>query len=130
MLGQMRRRELTGEERSQAADRGCALAASGWLTSRQRDPALTLVGREKIQLGFAEAHLSLNRASEIERIMMAGDFIANSGGLAEFERELVGKRLDLINVSAAVAKTYADGANFILGMGDLTNLSRVIMKAS
>jgi len=130
LLDQVSRRELTGDERSQAQYRGAALAASGWLTARKRDPSLPLLGRERIQLGFAEAHLALDAAGKIERVMMAGDLIANSGGLAGFERELSGKRLDLISVSAAVAKTYADGANYILGMGDLTNLSRVIMKAS
>jgi len=129
-LDQVRRRELTGDERSQAEYRGAGLAASGWLTARKRDPSLTLFGRERIQLGFAEAHLALDAAGKIERMMMAGDLIANSGGLAEFERELSGKRLDLMSVSAAVAKIYADGANYILGMGDLTNLSRLIMKAS
>jgi len=130
LLDGFKRRELTDDERSQAQYRGARLEASGWLTARKRHPSLTLVGRERIQLGFAEAHLALNDEGKIERIMMAGDFIANSGGLAEFERALVGKRLDLMGVSAAAAKIYADGTNYILGLGDLTNLSRVIMKAS
>ncbi|MGD0074639.1 MAG: hypothetical protein ABSD31_09905 [Candidatus Binataceae bacterium] len=130
MFGRLGRREFTAAERAQAKGCGAELAAAGWLTSRRHDPSLTMVGRERIQLGFAEARLALNDAGTIERVMITGDLIANSGGLAEFERELSGKRLDLISVSAAVAKTYADGANYILGMGDLTNLSRLIMKAS
>jgi len=130
LMTQVTRRQLTAEERSQAKSRGNALAARGWLTDRRPDPSLTLVGRERIQLGFAEAHLAVDAAGIIERIKMAGDLIANSGGLAEFERELIGKRLDLVSVSAAVAKIYANGANYILGAGDLTNISRIIMKAS
>ncbi len=130
MFGRVGRRALTAAERAQAKRCGTELAASGWLTSRKSDPSLTMVGRERIQLGFAEARLALNEAGTIERVMIAGDLIANSGGLTEFERALSGKRLDLISVSAAVAKTYADGANYILGVGDLTNLSRLIMKAS
>lgn len=130
LFGDVRHRELTSADRLEARERGAALAASGWLTSRHRDPFLGMVGREAIQLGFAEAHLALNAGGEIERLTMAGDFIANSGGLAEFERELQGKRLDLMNVSAAAAKIYGDGGNYILGFGDLANLCRVIMKAS
>jgi lipoate-protein ligase A len=128
-LMEVRRRELTQDEWSRAKS-GSADMASGWLTSRKPDPALRLVGRERIQLGYAEAYLTLDTLGRIERLMMAGDFIANSSGLDEFEHELAGKRLDLVNVSAAVAKVYADGANYMLGLGDLTNLSRVIMKAS
>jgi len=130
LFGDVRRRELTSDERFQARHRGAELAASQWLTARKRDPSLGLVGRERIQLGFAEAYLALNAAGEIDRVMMAGDFIANSAGLAEFEREVQGKRLDLMNVSAAAAKIYGNGANYILGLGDLTNLCRIIMKAS
>ncbi len=130
LFGQLRRRQLTDDERSQAEYRGAGLAASGWLTARKRDPSLTLLGRERIQLGVAEAHLALDAAGKIERMMIAGDLIANSSGLAEFERELSGKRFDLMSVSAAIAKIYADDANYILGIGDLTNLSQLIMKAS
>ncbi len=130
LFGGVTRREIASGERSEARERGAALATSGWLTARHHDPSLRLVGREAIQLGFAEAHLALNAGGEIERLMMAGDFIANSGGLAKFEHELRGKRLDLMNLSAAAAKVYGDGENYILGLGDLTNLCRVIMKAS
>ena len=130
LFGDARRRELTSDERLEARHRGAELAASQWLTARKRDPSLGLVGRERIQLGFAEAYLALNAAGQIDRLMMAGDFIANSGGLAAFERELKGKRPDLMSVSAALAKVYGDGVNYILGVGDLTNLCRIIMKAS
>ena len=127
-LTEVRHRELTQEECSQARSRGDM--AARWLTSRRHDPALRFVGRERLQLGFAEAHVALDSRGQIERVMMAGDFIANSSGLDAFEHELGGKRMDLMSVSAAVAKVYADGANYILGFGDLTNLARVIMKAS
>ena len=130
LLEQVRRRELTDQEGAETKSRGADLAARGWLTSRKRDPTLTLAGRERIQLGFAEAYLALDVTNEIDRIVIAGDLIANSAGLEQFERELRGKPLDLVSVSAAVAKTYADGANYVLGIGDLTNLTRVIMKAS
>lgn len=128
-LLEVSRRELTPEEWSQAKFRTGGID-DVWLNARKLDPKLPLVGRERIQLGYAEAHLALDSRGTIERLMMAGDFIANSSGLAAFEHELIGERSDLISVSAAVAKIYGDGANYILGLGDLVNLSRAIMKAS
>ncbi len=130
LFGDLRRRKLTSTESIEADQRGGALAASQWLTARKCDPSLGLVGRERIQLGFIEAHLALNRAGMIDRLMIAGDFIANSGGIDDFERELTGKRPDMISLTGAAARIFGDGRNYILGVGDLSNLTRAIMKAS
>jgi hypothetical protein len=60
---------------------------------------------------------------------MAGDLIANSPGLRQFENELVGRPLDLASVTRAVESTYADGTNFILGIGELDSLVKLVANA-
>jgi len=124
----IQRRDLTGAETAAAHERSTAPGAQ-WLCDRKPDSALNLVGRASIQLGFMEARLALS-GERIERIALSGDFIANSPGLAEFEQRLAGQRLDLMTLTAAAAQTYSDGAKFILGCGDLSNLAALIVKAS
>ncbi len=130
LLGGVRPRELTPDERVEAERHAEAAALGQWLRARRPEPELDQVGRERGQLGFVEAHLALDGGGKIERLMMAGDFIANSSGVAEFEHALAGQRLDPMTVSAAAAKTFATGVSYILGLGDLANLVKVIMKAA
>jgi lipoate-protein ligase A len=129
LAGEIRRRDLTAAEREESARRGAALNAAGWLNDRKPDPALDRTSRAGAQLGFVEARLRLGESGAIERVMIAGDFIANSPGLARFESELRGHPLDLPTVTAAAVRTFGDGANYFLGMGDLANLVSLVMKA-
>ena len=76
-----------------------------------------------------EARLAV-AGDRIERIEFYGDFIANSAGLIQFEQNLAAKRLDLMTLTGAALQVYGDGSNFILGCGDLSNLARLILKAS
>ncbi|HKD65282.1 MAG TPA: lipoate protein ligase C-terminal domain-containing protein [Candidatus Binataceae bacterium] len=127
LLRGTRRRELTAAEAAAASAPVSKLARG--LFGRQPDPSLSLTGRLGIQLGFIEAHLAPSE-ERIERIEFYGDFIANSAGLTRFEQSLAGQRLDLMTLTSVALQTYGDGSNFILGCGDLSNLARLILKAS
>ena len=58
-----------------------------------------------------------------------GDFIANSPGVSAFQSEMVGRHFDLASVSAAVMKVFGHGDNFILGIGELSSLVKLITRA-
>ncbi len=129
-LGQVEVRELTTPERSDGERRGAALRSAGWLNDSVPDASLDKVARASSQLGFVEARLKLRDDGTIDRIKVAGDFLANSPGLAQFESELSGMRLDLATVSSAAMRVFGAGSNYILGMGELADLVRLIMKAA
>jgi lipoate-protein ligase A len=127
-LSDVSRRALSGEERAQAEDRGRRLLESGWLGRACESPSLK-AGRAPSQLGYIEARVALDDAGHIEQLELSGDFIANSTGVAAFEREARGKSADFGSMSAAAMKVFGDGSNFILGIGDLSNLANLIAKA-
>jgi hypothetical protein len=126
-FGAGRRRDLTVAEIAAAGSQASGLAQ--WLGGRRPDPSLHMAGRLSIQLGSMELRMAVN-GDRIERIEFYGDFIANSTGLTRFEQNLRGKRLDLMTLTAAASQVYSAGSNFILGCGDLTNLARLILKAT
>jgi hypothetical protein len=106
-----------------------ALVASAWLNDRVRiAPQVGTIKKNRIaaQLGAIEATVAVESDDTIAAITLSGDFIANSSAIAELEKELIGKRLDLGSVSHAVTKIYAHGENFFLGTGELSNLVRLI----
>lgn len=129
LLGAIRMREMTQSELAQGEQRGRALAAAGWLNRLGRERATDRFSRATSQLGAVEARVSLTAGATIERIAITGDLIANSPGLTEFENEVIGKPLDLASVSTAVMRVYGDGRNFILGIGELENLARLVAQA-
>jgi lipoate-protein ligase A len=127
LLGETRRRELTAFETADASRR--ALVTSGWLNDRVRIAAQAgTIKKNRIaaQLGAIEAAVAVESDDTIAAITLSGDFIANSSAIAELEKELIGKRLDLGSVSHAVTKIFAHGKNFFLGAGELSNLVRLI----
>jgi hypothetical protein len=126
MFGGTRRRDRTAAETIAAHNQASALAH--WLEHRNPEPALSMAGRLGIQLGTMEVWIAA-AGERIQRIAFYGDFIADSAGLAGFEQNLAGQRLDLMTLTAAALETYADGSHFILGCGDLGNLARLILKA-
>ena len=71
-----------------------------------------------------------SRPTASSRISISvGDVIANSSGIAALRSEMSGRRLDLPSVSSAVMKVFGHGDNFILGIGDLANLVKLITRA-
>lgn len=128
VFGATRPRDLTDAEVAAAADLAGTMGAS-WLHHRWPEASLNLAARSSVQLGVMEARLAAAEG-KIERVALYGDFIANTAGLAQFEENLRGQSLDLMTMTAVVLQTYGDGSNFLLGCGDLTNLARLILKAS
>ncbi|MGC2493364.1 lipoate--protein ligase family protein [Candidatus Binatus sp.] len=125
-LGETRRRELSAIEIAQAQHRGRALANSNWLHERMVEPSMTLKNRIASQLGAIEVAVALAEDRRIEAARLSGDFIANSPAIAELERELRGRTLDLPSIANAVTKTFGHDGNFFLGAGELSNLVRLI----
>lgn len=128
--GSIHERTLEPEERTQAERRAAELAASRWLRLFADPQSFNRSNRIAAQLGAVEARIEVADNFTIERLMLTGDFIANSAGVAELGRELAGTTLDLPSVTRAVMNTYGDGRNFILGLGDLENLVRLIAEAA
>ncbi len=128
--GSIHERALEPEESTQAERRARDLAASRWLRLFADPQSFNRSNRIAAQLGAVEARLEVSDNFTIERMMLTGDFIANSPSIAELERELVGTTLDLPSVTRAVMNTYGNGRNFILGLGGLENLVRLIAEAA
>ena len=127
LLGKTHTRELTEAEIAEAANRGRAMVADGWINDRiERRSEAVKKNRIAAQLGAIEAAVALESDGTIAAVTLSGDFIANSGGVGELEYELRGKPLDLATVSNAVTKTFGHGGNFFLGAGELSNLVRLI----
>ncbi len=120
------RRELTAMENAQAERRGASMEQLGWLSLSS---AGTLSSRMASQLGSIEARVKVSFDGVVERLGLFGDFIANSPGIGAFQSEMVGRRLDLASVSAAVMKVFGHRDNFILGVGELSNLAKLITRA-
>jgi hypothetical protein len=85
--------------------------------------------RMTAQLGQIEAWLGVSADNRIERLMLSGDLIGNSSGIALFEAALEGQTHDLIAVSNSVARVFSADRNFILGFGELSNLVRLVVEA-
>jgi lipoate-protein ligase A len=126
-LGGGNPRELSPLELAQAARRAASFDSAEWLELRA--PENAAVARMQSQLGTVEVRASLSPAETVERLVLAGDIIANSPGARAFASELAGKRLDLPSASAAVMKIFGHEDNFILGIGELANLARLVTRA-
>ncbi len=133
-LGEVSRREFSGAELAHGAHRGAALEKEGWLNAIGRDMNIgtekaVLTNHQASQLGAVEARVALGGDGRIDRVVLSGDYIANSPSIAEFQGDLRGQPLDLVSVSRAVTKTFAQAngsRNFILGVGNLVALARLV----
>lgn len=126
LLGGGDRRELTALEKAHAERRGASLEQRGWLELRTDG---NLTSRIASQLGSIEARVKASADGAVEKIDLVGDLIANSPGIAAYQSEMSGRRLDLASVSAAVMKVFGHGDNFVLGIGELSNLVKLITRA-
>ena len=126
LLGGGARREITALENAHAERRGASLEQRRWL---QLSTDGNLSSRLASQLGSIEARVKISADGAVKKIDLVGDLIANSPGIAAFQSELSGRRLDLASVSAAVMKIFGHGDNFILGIGELSNLVKLITRA-
>jgi len=126
LLGGGERRELTPIEIAQAERRGASLEQREWLRlSADGD----LTNRMGSQLGSIEVRVKTSADGAIQKLDLVGDLIANSPGIAALQSELIGSRLDVASVSSAVMKIFGRGDNFILGIGELSNLVKLVTRA-
>ncbi len=126
LLGGGNRRELTAVENAQAQRRGASMEQRGWL---HLSPDDNLLSHMATQLGSIEARVKTSSAGAVESLGLYGDLIANSPGIAALKSGMIGQRLDLASVSDAVMKVFGGGDNFILGIGELSNLVKLITRA-
>ncbi len=126
VLGGANRREPTPLEIAQAEQRAASRKDE---FSFEIPSADALSNRMQSQLGVVETRVTLAPDGSIARFGVFGDFIANSPAIRALERELTGKPFEFATVSSAVMKIFAQGDNFILGIGDLSNLVNLVMRA-
>lgn len=128
-LGEVRERELAHQEIGHAVEGGKALQSIHWLRRVADASEYNRSSRMTAQLGQIEAWLGVTAENRIERLMLGGDLIGNSSGIADFEAALEGQTHDLVAVSNAVARVFSAERNFILGFGELSNLVRLVVQA-
>ena len=128
-LGEVRERELAPEEIRHAVEGGEALQSIHWLRRVADASEYNRSGRMTAQLGQIVVRLGVSADNRIERLMLSGDLIANSSGIAFFEAALEGQTHDLVAVSNSVASVFSADRNFILGLGELSNLVRLVVEA-
>ncbi len=125
-------RALSAGERAAALRRGAELTRPRWLR-RAPAPSFNRTARITSQLGSIQAHLEVRSAGTIARAMLSGEFIANSAGVAELERALEDLPLEPGAIESAIADTFVDGRNYILGLGapqaSARSLARMIAQA-
>jgi len=126
LLGGGDLRELTALENAHAERRGASIEQLGWLELSAQG---NLTSRLPSQLGTLEARISTSTEGVVENLGIYGDFIANSPGIKAFQAEMIGRRLDLASVSTAAMKVFGHGDNFILGIGELANLVKLVTRA-
>jgi lipoate-protein ligase A len=126
LLGGADRRDLSPIENAQAQRRGASMEQRGWL---ELSAPGDLQSRLASQLGSIEARVKTSSEGIVEDIQIVGDVIANSPGMAALRSKMNGLRLDLASVSTAVMKVFGHGDDFILGIGDLANLVKLITRA-
>ena len=128
-LGDVRERGLADDEIRRAAESGKALQSIHWLRRVADGSEYNRSNRMTAQLGQIEAWLGVSADNRIERLMLSGDLIGNSPGIALFEATLEGQSHDLLTVSNSVARVFSADGNFILGLGELSNLVRLVVDA-
>lgn len=126
LLGGANRRALRPLEMAQAEQRGRSHREQFGSGIFSPDG---LSGRIQSQLGVVETRIELAPDGAVARFGIFGDFIANSPAIRALASEMTGKRLEFASVSSAVMKIFAQGDNFILGIGDLSNLVNLVMRA-
>ena len=104
-------------------------ADDAWL--RQRVVRADLDHRATIAtvLGTIEAHVALAADGTIADVALAGDFIADAAAIAGVERELRGCPVQRMDVGGIVAAAFAQPGSFILGIGPISTVTDVVMKA-
>jgi hypothetical protein len=97
-----------------------------WVASRRRRPGLDRHAASRVQVGVLEAYFSVDQRSHVDSILFAGDFIANSPAVETLEQRLRGCPLQGDAIDRIVSKVFEHKENFILGVGKLDAISRLL----
>ena len=109
-----------------AIEAEAAHIGSCWSEYRRVEPELDQHRVHPAQVGVIEARFSTDGRGRIESIVFAGDFIANSPGVEVLEQRLRGCRLEASAIDPIVADVFDGRENFILGIGPLDAISRLL----
>jgi len=101
----------------------------GWLAERCSGDDLRLVAATPVPLGVFEVRFALEQERFLREVRFYGDFIANSPGVEELERELRLCPADWQSVALVADKVYNRPANYVLGIGKLRTIPDTIVKA-
>ena len=102
---------------------------AAWIAARRRRVALDRHAVEWGQLGVFDVYLAV-RGGQIEDVLLAGDFIADSPSIERLEQRLRGCRFERGAIAAIVDEVYADPRSFLLGIGPLANVVDAIARAT
>lgn len=119
--------EKFGVEWSAAAPPALPVDEAAWLASRRPRPELDRRGTSRTQLGGLEAHFAL-AGDRLAAIELAGEFIADSPGIAALEAGLRGCAAERAAVDAVVSDVLGSGEHFVLGIGPRATIAETVMK--
>jgi hypothetical protein len=105
-------------------------ATQAWVASRRRRSVLDRHAVSRVQVGVLEAYYSVNEQCRIDSILFAGDFIANSPAIETLERQLQGCPLRTEAIDRIVKEVFEDDENFILGIGRVDAITRLLTGGS
>jgi lipoate-protein ligase A len=99
-----------------------------WNSSRQRRPELGLVGFTGIQTGVLEVHFALEQERFLKEVVLAGDFIANSGAVTALEYGLRLCPAERGAIGSVIETVFADPSNYMLGVGAHRIIAETIVR--
>ncbi len=92
------------------------------------DPHLVWGWPSEGPIGFAEAGIGISQGT-IVRARLAGDFYADSGGVAEVERGLQGLAPDAISIGKVVDAVYAGERHHVEGLASHRSIAGAFLRA-
>jgi hypothetical protein len=98
------------------------------LAQRRCGPDLDRHATTRVQLGVFEPHFSLEQERFIKDIVFTGDFIANSPGIDQLERNLRLCPAEWRAIDAVASEVFAHPDNFILGVGRVHAIADTICR--
>lgn len=99
-----------------------------WTLERRPRPELGLVGTSGIQTGVLEAHFSLEQGRFLKEVCLAGDFIADSPGIASLEYRLRLCPAERGAIARVVDAVLGDPVHYMLGAGPLRVIADTIVR--
>lgn len=113
---------------AQAVTALAARESAQWDVLRQPRPDLGCTGSSGIQTGVLEAHFALEQGRFLKDVVLAGDFIADSPGIANLEYRLRLCPAERGAIARVVDGVFGDPSHYMLGVGPLRVIADTIVK--